>query len=454
MKYVPHDYQDYAREFMERHPISAIFLDCGLGKTVITLTAIHNLMFDAFRVHSVLVVAPLRVAKTTWPDEIRKWDHVKDFTFAVAAGSEAERKRALNKKADITIINRENLKWLIEESGIPFDYDMLVLDELSSFKNHQAKRFKALMKVRPKVKIITGLTGTPSSNGLMDLFAEFKVLDMGKRLGRFITSYRAEYFLPDRMNGQVVYSYKPRPGAEEKIYKKISDITISMTAAEHLKMPDLLETSCKVKLTEAEWKKYEELKKDLVLQLPEGEVTAANAAALSGKLLQMAGGAVYLDDERMVRIHDEKLDALEDLIEAQNDKPLLVAYWYRHEYDRIAERLGKRKISFAKLDTEESIRRWNRKEIPVALIHPASSGHGLNLQEGGSTMVWFSLPWSLELYQQTVARLYRQGQKEKTVVIIHLLTEGTIDERVLKAIKKKHVTQEKLIDAVRADLGR
>mgnify|MGYP002643285249 CR=1 FL=1 len=452
MKFIPHSYQKYAIEFIEKNPISALLLDMGLGKTSITLTALNNLLFDYFDVHRILVVAPLRVARNTWSDEIEKWDHLHDLTLAIAVGSEKERLEALRKQADITMINRENLQWLIEKSGQPFEYDMVVIDELSSFKNHQAKRFKALMKVRHKVKRIVGLTGTPSSNGLMDLFAEFKILDMGMRLGRFIGQYRNTYFKPDKVNGPIVYSYKPLPGAEDAIYEKISDITISMKAADHLKMPELINTKYMVHLSEKEKKKYEDMKAELVLELPEGEITAANAASLSGKLSQMANGAVYADDESILPIHDRKLDALEDIIESANGKPLLIAYWFKHDLIRIEQRLAEKKIPFQKLDSDASMKMWNKGELPVALIHPASAGHGLNLQSGGSTLVWFGITWSLELYQQTVARLYRQGQSSRTVTVIHILTQGTVDEKIMKALAEKDSTQSALIDAVKAEL--
>ena len=454
MKYEPHEYQKYAIGYIESHPIAAVLLSMGLGKTSISLTAINDLLFDSFEISKVLIVAPLRVASVTWSAEIEKWEHLKLLKYSVAVGTETERLTALNTQADIYIINRENVQWLIEKSGVPFNFDMVVIDELSSFKNHQAKRFKALMKARPTVKRVVGLTGTPSSNGLMDLFAEFKLLDMGARLGRFIGQYRAAYFRPDKMNGMVVYSYKPLPGAEEQIYEKISDITISMKATDHLKMPELISTNHTVHLSDSEQKKYDEMCQQLVLQMPDGEITAANAAALSGKLTQLANGAIYTDDQKVVRIHDRKLDALEDILESMNGRPLLVAYWYRHDYERIAERLTKLKVSFAKLDTEDSIRKWNSGELPVALIHPASAGHGLNLQSGGSTIVWYGLTWSLELYQQTIARLWRQGQTAETVIVQHIVTNGTIDERILKALQKKDSTQSALIDAVKANLKR
>ena len=424
----------------------------GLGKSVITLTALFDLCLDSFLVRKVLVIAPLRVARDTWPTEIKKWDHLRGLSWSLAVGSEIERKAALHQRAFVYIINRENVQWLIEDSGLPFDYDMVVVDELSSFKSYQAKRFRSLLKVRPGVKRIVGLTGTPSSNGLMDLWAEFRLLDMGQRLGRYITHYRARYFQPDKRNGQVVFSYKPLPGAEKQIYGKISDITISMKSDDHLQMPELINSRYTVYLSEKEDSHYADLKKDLVLQLPDGEITAANAASLSGKLSQMANGAIYTDAGETVAIHERKLDALEDIIEAANGKPVLVAYWFRHDLERITERLHKLKIPCSRLDTDGSIRRWNAGEIPVALIHPASAGHGLNLQAGGSTLVWFGLTWSLELYQQTVARLWRQGQQSETVVVQHIITKGTIDERIMKALSEKDNTQAALIDAVKADL--
>lgn len=446
MKYEPHSYQKYATDFIERNSIAALLLDMGLGKTSITLTAINNLLFDYFDAHRVLVIAPLRVAKNTWPEEIEKWSHLSNIKYSVVVGTEKERISALKENADIYIINRENIPWLVEKSKLPFDFDMVVIDELSSFKNYSSKRFKSLMKVRPKIRRIIGLTGTPSSNGLMDLFAEFKILDMGVRLGRFIGQYRNAYFTPDKMNGPIVYSYKSLPSAEKIIYEKISDITISMKATDHLKMPELIECETVVQMSEKEKKSYTTLKKELVLSIPDGEITAANAASLSNKLSQMANGAIYLEDKEFVTIHDRKLDALEDLIESANGKPLLVAYWFKHDLERIKERFEVREIK-----TSNDIKDWNDGKIPVAVIHPASAGHGLNLQSGGSTLVWFGLTWSLELYQQTNARLYRQGQND-TVVIHHIVTKDTIDEDIMKALKRKDKTQSSLIDAVKAKL--
>ena len=454
MKFVPHDYQTYAIKHILTHEQAALLLDMGLGKTVITLTALEYLMYQEFEIRKPLIIAPLRVARDTWPAEIQKWDHLEGMTWSVITGTAQERLAALRKKADIYIINRENVQWLVEQSGMPFDYDMLVIDELSSFKSWQAKRFKALMKVRPFVKRVVGLTGTPSSNGLMDLFAEFRLLDKGERLGRFIGQYRNAFFTPDRMNGPIVYSYRPVPGAEEEIYRRIGDITISMKACGHLKMPELITTNYEVSMSPAEKDVYEEMKQDLILSLPDGEVTAANAAVLTGKLLQLASGAIYTDDGSTVRIHDRKLDALEDIIEGMNGRPLLVGYWFKHDYDRIAQRLTETGIPFERLDSEASLKRWNAGKILVGLAHPASTGHGLNLQEGGNTICWFSPTWSLELYQQMNARLFRQGQKAETVVITHIMTKGTVDARVLKALAEKDRIQEALIDAVKAEVKR
>ena len=452
MEFKPHDYQKYATEFIESHPIAAVILQMGLGKTVCTLTAIEHLMYDTFEVSKVLIVAPLRVAKVTWSDEIDKWDHLSHLTYSVAVGSEKERLSALKKKADLYMINRENLQWLIEKSGLPFDYDMVVLDELSSFKSWQSKRFRAFMKVRPKVQRVVGLTGTPSSNGLMDLFAEFKCLDMGERLGRFITQYRNAFFIPDRMNGQVVYSYKLRPFAEEEIYRRIGDITISMKALDHLKMPELIENRYPVYMDDGEKQQYESMKKNLILPYLENEaITAANAAALSGKLCQMANGAVYSDEGSVAHIHDRKLDALEDIIEAAQG-PILLCYWFKHDLERITRKLDELKVEYVRISSDGSIRMWNEGKFQVGLIHPASAGHGLNLQAGGNHIVWFGLTWSLELLEQTNARLWRQGQRAETVVVQYLVTAGTIDERILDAISKKEQDQNALIDAVKAEL--
>lgn len=444
MQFVPHDYQSYATNFIIEHPIAALFLDMGLGKTIITLTALEDLLFDGFLSHKVLIIAPLRVARTTWPDEIAKWDHLRDLRFSLIAGTPKQRMEALKTKADLYIINRENVPWLCEQD---FDFDTVVIDELSSFKSNKAKRFKALLACRPSIKRMIGLTGTPSSNGLEDLWSEFRLLDGGKRLGRYISHFRDEYLRPDRRNGMVIYSYKPLPGAEEKIYEKISDITISMKAIDHLKMPELISLNKEVEMSPEESEQYQQLKKTLVLDLEDQEITAINAASLSGKLAQLASGAIYTEDKEYVEIHQQKLDALEDLVEAANGKPVLIAYWFKHDLERLKSRFTVREIK-----QEGDIRDWNAGKIPIAAIHPASAGHGLNLQQGGSVLIWFSLTWSLELYQQTNARLYRQGQKEP-VRIIHLVCKDTIDEDILASLQNKEVSQERLIEAVKARIG-
>jgi len=448
MKYESHEYQTYATNFILDHPVAAIFLEMGLGKSVITLTAINDLLFDSFEIHKVLVIAPLRVARDAWPAEFEKWDHLKDIRYSVVIGTEKQRKTALMQKADVYLINRENVEWLIYKSKLPFDYDMVVIDELSSFKSHSAQRFKALRKVRPSVKRIVGLTGTPSPNGLMDLWAEIGILDMGERLGRYIGGFRDRYFLPDKRNQQIVFSYKPREEAENSIYEKISDICISMRSMDYLKMPECVMNKVEINLSDSEMTMYQKLKKDLVLAFEDGDIDAASAVALSNKLLQMANGAVYDENGNAKNIHERKLDALEDLIEAANGKPVLVAYWFKHDLERISKR-----FKVKKLDTSQDIKSWNAGKISVAVVHPASAGHGLNLQSGGSTLIWFGFTWSLELYQQTNARLWRQGQKE-TVVIHHIVSKSTIDEDVLNALKNKNNTQAALIDAVKANLHR
>lgn len=440
-----HDYQKYGVEYIINNPITALLLECGLGKTITTLTAIEELMYDRFEIHKVLIIALLRVAMTTWSDEVEKWEHLKNLKLSVVVGTQKERISALNATADIYIINRENVEWLI--SNHPFDFDMVVIDELSLFKNHQSKRFKALRKVRPKVKRIVGLTGTPAPNSLMDLWAEINILDMGERLGRFITHYRDEFFKPDKRNGAIVYSYKPLPDAENAIYEKISDICISMKACDYLDMPDKVDNIVKVGMNDKETALYKKLKTEMLLPFADGDIDAVNAASLSNKLLQMANGAVYDENGTAKEIHTRKLDALEDLIESANGKPVLVFYNFKHDKDRIMKRFTAREIN-----TEQDIHNWNKGKIQIAIAHPASTGHGLNLQSGGSTIIWFGLTWSLELYSQANARLYRQGQ-ENTVVIHHIITKGTIDENVMTALKTKDIGQAALMDAVKAEIG-
>ena len=447
MRYVAHNYQNYAKDFILAHKVSALFLDCGLGKTITTLTAINELMYDSFEISKVLIIAPLRVAQSTWKDEIEKWDHLNLLRYSVAVGDEKERLKALKQTSDIYIINRENVDWLVTKSGIDFNFDMLVIDELSSFKSNTSKRFKSLLKIRPYFERVVGLTGTPSSNGLMDLWAEFRVLDLGERLGRYITHYRNEYFLPDKRNGAVIFSYKPQLNAEERIYRRLADMTISMKSTEYLKMPELILNELEINLDEKDQMKYKKFKKEMVMTIQEKEIDAINAASLSNKLIQLANGSIYDDDKKFYEIHNKKLDKLEEIIESANGKPVLVAYWFKADKERIEKRFKVREIK-----TADDIKQWNMGMINLALIHPASAGHGLNLQSGGSTLVWFSLTWSLELYQQTNARLYRQGQKD-TVVIHHLITKNTIDEDIMKSLKRKDKTQEALMRAVKAKIG-
>lgn len=447
MRYVAHNYQNYAKDFILAHKVSALFLDCGLGKTITTLTAINELMYDSFEISKVLIIAPLRVAQSTWKEEIEKWDHLNLLRYSIAVGDEKERLKALKQNSDIYIINRENVDWLVTKSGIDFNFGMLVIDELSSFKSHTSKRFKSLLKIRPYFERVVGLTGTPSSNGLMDLWAEFRVLDLGERLGRYITHYRNEYFLPDKRNGAIIFSYKPQPNAEERIYRRLADMTISMKSTEYLKMPELILNELEINLDEEDQIKYKKFKKEMVMTIQEKEIDAINAASLSNKLIQLANGSIYDDDKKFYEIHNKKLDKLEEIIESANGKPVLVAYWFKADKERIEKRFKVREIK-----TADDIKQWNMGMINLALIHPASAGHGLNLQSGGSTLVWFSLTWSLELYQQTNARLYRQGQKD-TVVIHHLITKNTIDEDIIKSLKRKDKTQEALMKAVKARIG-
>lgn len=426
------------------------------SKTVITLSAIRDLMLDNCEVSKALVIAPLRVARDTWPAEAGKWDHLEDIDVSVIVGDKKTRIAALNHPAMVYVINRENVKFLVEyyeKNGLRWDFDAVIIDELSSFKNHESQRFKWLRKVRPFVKRMIGLTGTPTSNGLMDLWAEIGILDGGERLGRFIGRYREAYFKAGSMNPQtgVVFQYVPRPGAEEQIYGKIADITISMKAMDYLHMPDCVPAWHYVEMDKKERKLYDMLRKDLIIPLKDADIDAANAASLTGKLLQMANGAVYDENSAVREIHQRKLEKLEDLIEAANGQSVLVAYWFKHDRQRIMEHLSS--MGYKPRDIKESkdIRDWNGGNIQVALIHPASAGHGLNIQSGGHILIWFGLTWSLELYQQTNARLWRQGQTD-VVTIHHIICKDTVDEDVMAALEQKDITQEKLIAAVKARL--
>jgi SNF2 family DNA or RNA helicase len=445
IKYNPHNYQAYSTDFIINHKAAGLFLEQGLGKTVITLTAIWILLYDYFDATKVLVIAPLRVARDTWSRECEKWEHLRGLSISKVLGSERERKMALYQKADIYVINRENVEWLIKNKE--WDFDTVIIDELSSFKSPSSKRFRALKKVRHKIKRIVGLTGTPAPNGLLDIWSQIYLLDGGERLGRTYSGYRSRYFHPQKyVNGGIPTDYQINEDAEEKIYEKISDICISMKALEYLKMPECIFNKVPIELDEKEMKLYRQLERDLLLPLDDSEVDAVNAAVLSNKLLQMAGGAVYDEFGDVKTIHDKKLDALEDLIEAANGKPVLVYYGFKHERDRI-----KNRFDVGEINTSEDIAKWNRGEMQIALCHPASTGHGLNLQDGGCTIIWFSMTWSLELYQQANARLWRQGQKQ-TVVIHHIIAKNTIDERVMIALENKDTSQAALIEAVRAQI--
>lgn len=413
-------------------------------------------MFDRFDVGKVLVIGPLRVARSVWPEERQKWDGLDFLKMSVMVGDAKQRAAALRTQADVYVINRDNVKWLtdyLEKHNMPWPFDMVVIDELSSFKNHQSQRWRALRKVRPYIKRIVGLTGTPASNGLLDLWAEVFLIDKGERLGRFITRYREAYFRPAGMNPYtgVVYNYVPRAGAEEQIYQKIGDISVSMKAKDYLQMPECLTVTHNVEMEAEERKLYDAMKQDLLIELEGDTLTADNAATLSNKLLQMANGAIYGAENTVKHIHDKKLEALFDLIEQANGQSVLVCYWYKHDHQRIQEFLTAKGMPTRDLKSDQDIADWNAGKIPVALISPASAGHGLNIQQGGHILIWFSQVWSLELYSQTNARLWRQGQNE-VVTIHHIVTKDTVDEDVLSALKRKDTTQQNLINAVKAHL--
>lgn len=448
MKFKPWNYQQYAINHVIDNSASGLFLDMGMGKTVSTLTAIDDLILLG-EVNKVLVIAPLRVAEDTWSTEVDKWDHLKHLRISKILGSKKQREEAIDTDADIYVTNRENVDWLVAECFNSWIWDMVVIDELSSFKSSKAKRFRALKKVRPYFKRIVGLTGTPAPNSLIDLWPQIYLLDGGQRLGKTITGYKERYFKPGRRNGYVVYNWELKEGSEEAIQNKISDICISMSAKDYLDIPEGIDNRVEITLPIKVMDTYKQLEKDLVLEIGEEDITAANAAVLTNKLLQLANGAIYSEDKEVVRIHDEKLDRLEEIIDIANGKPVLVFYNFKHDYDRISKMLTKNKIKHQTLNTSDDIKKWNNGEIQVALLHPASAGHGLNLQYGGNIIVWFGLTWSLELYQQANARLHRQGQKE-TVIIHHLIAKGTVDEDVMNALANKEVNQNMLLEAVKA----
>lgn len=480
-----HPYQKFCVDFLEEKPQCALFLDCGLGKTIITLTAISHLLYDSYEVSRVLIIAPLRVARDTWIGELSKWEHLKGLRMELILGTPKERVAALSRKAELYVINRENVEWLVKHyAGRKLPFDMLVIDELSSFKNSRAKRFLALKKVLGQFSRVVGLTGTPAPNGLEDLWPQVFLLDRGQRLGRTMRSYLDLYFTTP--NSWLPYKHELKPGAEEQIYKKLGDICVSMRAADHLQMPERIDNIVELTLSPREEKLYRQMERDMLLPYAdiaratdeprrgyapagspselsselvgaspslEGDVLALNAATLAGKLLQLSNGAVYDEFHNIRVIHDKKLDALEDLIEAANGKPVLVMYAYQHDLTRIQQRFGKygpeNPTGVRELKTSADLEDWNAGKIPVAVTQPASTGHGLNLQHGGSTIVWFGLNWSLELYEQANARLWRQGQKE-TVVVHHLVVKGTMDEQVMRALHEKAADQNALLAAVKA----
>jgi SNF2 family DNA or RNA helicase len=446
MQYRPHDYQTRATQLVIDKPKIGLFLDMGLGKTVITMTAIQELMYDRFEISRVLVIAPKRVAEDTWTREHAKWDHLKDLRISKALGNEQQRIQALRAEADIYVIGRDNVIWLINyyqglRKGWPFD--MIVIDELSSFKNPQAKRFRALKKVMPSVSRVVGLTGTPSPNGLMDLWAEVYLLDQGKRLGPTLGSYRERYFRPGARHGYVVYKWEPFRNAQKEIEDKISDICISMSAADYLKLPRRIDNVIPVQLSPEEMEAYKRMERDQLLQIEDDDIAAPNAAAVMTKLLQIANGSVYTNEGKVVKIHEAKLEALAEIVDT-TDSPVLVFYSYKHDLAAIQGKIVGARI----LESEKDISDWNAGKIQVLLAHPASVGYGLNLQAGGHVIVWYGLTWSLELYQQANARLYRQGQ-EKPVIIHHLIAKGTVDEEVMAALQSKDTSQSALMTALK-----
>ncbi|AEG81704.1 DEAD/DEAH box helicase [Corynebacterium ulcerans] len=448
MKYKPHSYQQFATTFIETHPQAAIFLGMGMGKTIITLTALNNLITDRYATTKALIIAPLRVARDTWSNEQQKWDHLKNLRLSIIIGNPTTRRNALNTDADIYIINRENIPWLVKELGNNWPFDTVVIDELSSFKNHKAQRFKALKTRLPKINRIVGLTGTPAPNSLEDIWAPFRLIDGGERLGKYLTHYRDKFFIPDKRNGPQIYSYKIRPGADKQIYDLIKDITVSMKTTDYLDLPPLATTTINVHLNPKERTIYNQLRDDMVTTIGTAIIDAGTAGTLSNKLQQLSSGAIYTDDG--VRyIHDQKLDALADIVEQASGNTILVAYWFKHELERLEVKFPQGK----ELSTSQDMADWCEQKIPIGFIHPASAGHGLNLQSGGHIMVWLTTPWSLELVEQTNARLFRQGQTEP-VSIIHIQTSDTIDADVAKALEKKDTTQTALINAVKAQIGK
>lgn len=450
-EYNPHQYQAYATERIIDTPAIGLFLEMGLGKTVSTLTALDRLIYDSYDAGKILVIAPLRVADDTWPREIQKWEHLRHLSYRKVLGSKKDRIRALQSPADIYLINRENVEWLVTYYGHDWPFDTVVIDELSSFKSPKSRRFRALRKVRPLMKRVIGLTGTPAPNSLMDLWPEMYLLDQGERLGKTITGYRNRYFYPGASSGHVVYSWREKDEAEKRIYEAISDIVVSMKSKDWLELPERIDVKIPVELDQKARELYKQLEHDLLIPYKDADVVAQTAAVLSNKLLQMASGAVYDEERGIKRIHDAKLDALDDIIESACGRPVLVAYNYKHSLERIQGRFPQAK-TLGK--GSEDICAWNNDEIPILCIHPKSAGHGLNLQDSScQTVVWFDQIWSLEEEQQLNARVYRQGQTRK-ITVARLMAEGTMDEDAVDALERKATGQDALMNAVKARIER
>lgn len=454
MRFLPHEYQRYCINRLLQSDKLALFLDMGLGKTVITLTAVNDLRYNRFLIRKCLVIAPKKVAEDTWTREQGKWDHLRLLRVVPVLGNRAKRIKALNSPGDVYVISRDNVQWITEYYRNDWPFDMVVIDELSSFKSHQAKRFKALKSVRGHISRMVGLTGTPAPNGLMDLWAQMYLIDQGQRLGKTITEYRNNYFTPGSRNATTIFSYDVIPGMDMQIRKQISDICISLSAKDYLELPDCVTDTRYIRLDSKAEASYRQLERERILEMPDGTIDSGSAAVLANKLLQISNGAVYATDpetmeQSVVEIHDCKLEALKEIIEACAGQHLLVFYNFQHDRDRILRALASSKLRIGQLKTPDDITAWNDGAIDVLLAHPASAAYGLNLQQGGNHVVWFGLNWSLELYQQANARLYRQGQKDK-VFIHHLAVVGSIDEDVLSALEEKDNCQRALLDALAA----
>lgn len=450
MKYIPHDYQQFCIDWIIEHERSGLFLEMGLGKTSCTLTAIESLIHDSFDINKVLVIAPKRVAESTWGDEANKWDHLKDIRVSVIAGTEKQRIAAFSVDADVYTIGRDNVVWLVEylqANKIKWSYDMLVIDELSSFKASNTKRFKTLKKITPLLNRVVGLTGTPTPNSLIELWPQLYLLDRGERLGKTQTAYKDRYFYPVSGQGHITYKWGLKEGAEKAIHNKISDICVSMKSEDHLEMPDRVDNFIEIQLSDKVMKAYKEFEKEKILEIQEDVLTAANAAVVTNKLLQFSNGNIYDDDGNTHFIHRQKLDALQEIVEASQGQSLLIFYNFKHDYEALIQEF--KGIKPRQLNTPQDIKDWNDGKIRMVLAHPASIGHGLNIQAGGHIIVWYGLTWSLELYQQANARLYRQGQKD-SVIVHHLVSKGTVDENVMSALREKDKTQNSLMEAVKA----